>query len=297
MTIVSDTVTIAAAQMGPADDDKGVMVERMLTLLSQAGDAGVHVLCFPELALTPYFPAKLYDDIRPFFEEDFPPAVAEPLYRLAGELGISIILPYAERDGDGYYNTAAIFGAQGEVLGKYRKMHLPGWVEPKPEGFNCLEKRYFTPGDLGFPVFETPRATIGVQICYDRRFPEAARGLALNGAQVVFTPYVTPVPTQRPAEINPSELCLRASAHSNNCFVVGAAKAGVENGTRMIGNSIVVEPRTGNVVARAATDGDELVWAEVDLAQLKDIEKLDLLGDRRPEWYSAIAGTAPRERT
>ncbi|MEE9285718.1 MAG: nitrilase-related carbon-nitrogen hydrolase [Dehalococcoidia bacterium] len=293
---MSDTVRIAAAQMGPADQDKGVMVERMLALLSRAGEAGVHVLCFPELALTPYFPAQLYEDIRPFFEDEFPPAVAEPLLRLARELAVAIILPYAERDEDRYYNSAAILGPQGEVLGKYRKMHLPGWVEPKPEGFNCLEKRYFTPGDLGFPVFDTPRARIGVQICYDRRFPESARGLALNGAQIIFTPYVTPVPVKRPSEINPSELCLRASAHSNNCFVVGAGKAGVENGTRMIGNSIVVEPRTGNVVARASTDGDELVWAEVDLAQLKDIEKLDLMGDRRPEWYGAVAGATAKER-
>ena len=231
---MKDTLHVGAAQMGPADAEKGLMVERMLALLRQAGAAGVEVLCFPELALTPYFPALLCHDVSEFCETDFPPSVAEPLYRVARALPLGVILPYAEKTGDRVFNSAAIIGPEGEALGKYRKMHIPGWVEPKPDGWNCLEKRYFTPGDLGFPVYRMAGATVGLQICHDRRFPEAARSIALGGAQVIFTTYVTPISIQRTSDINPSELCLRASAHSNNGYVVCVGKAGGANATRML---------------------------------------------------------------
>ena len=285
---MSREITVAAAQMGPVSVDKGATVERMLVLLSEAAKVGVEVLCYPELSLSPYFPSQLYDSIDQFCEEEFPPRVGEPLYGLAKEHGIGLILPYAEKYGDRYYNSAVVLARDGKVLGRYRKMHIPGWIEPK-HGFNCLERRYFTPGDTGFPVFDTPPAAIATRICYDKRFPEMARGLALNGADVIFTASCSPVQEGDNADLNPGELCLRASAHTNNCYVVGAGRAGVEeDGMRWFGNSMIIEPQKGSVVARAATEGDELVWARIDLDRRIDTDRLDYLGDRRTECYGLL---------
>ncbi|MBI2867766.1 MAG: carbon-nitrogen hydrolase family protein [Chloroflexi bacterium] len=286
-------VRIGAAQLGPVTNDKRKTVERMVQLVEHAGKRGVEILSFPELALTPYFPGRVGDgapiDTEPFFESDSPPAIAAPLIRLAKKQAMCLILPYAEKDGSKRYNSAIVIGPDGESLGKYRKMHIPAWVGPRNGGYCCYEEQCFSPGDLGFPVFRLSKATIGVQICYDRRFPESARSLALSGAQIIFSPCATPQFSQPSSpQIHPGELSVRASAHFNNCFCVNVGKAGVENGLPMMGDTFVVDPIAGDVIARSATDSDELVCAGLDLARLRVDTMQGRITDRRPEWYGKV---------
>jgi predicted amidohydrolase len=177
-------------------------------------------------------------------------------------------------------------GDSGEVVGTYRKVHIPGTVEPNGEGNDILEKRYFTPGDLGFPVVDTGKARVGVQICYDRRFPESFRALGVNGAEIICTPYNTPAfDGDVEKGVDASDMCIRSAAYYNGCFAIGVGKGGVENGVRFIGGSFIAGP-SGEVLARAASDGDELVAATVDLEEITTPRKT---ADRRPAEYAVLA--------
>src|SRR5215470_1077852 len=178
-------LTVAAAQLGPSSATKADTVERMAALMEDAGRRGVELLSFPELSLTPYFATKVHASYDHFFEEQFPSLDTLPLFRAARRTGIHFVLPYAERENSNYYNSAVFVAPDGVILGKYRKTHIPGWVEPRWEGLNILEKRYFTPGDLGFSVISHPKAKLGALICYDRRFSESYRALTLSGAELL----------------------------------------------------------------------------------------------------------------
>ena len=278
-------VTIAAAQLGPASQTKGETVERMLGLLSEAKGAQVDFLCFPELALTEYFCTVVRDSVEEYFEIDLPSPLTKPLFKVAKEAKMSFVLPYAEKDGDQYFNSSAIVGEDGQVVGKYRKVHIPGTVEPKEDGTDILEKRYFTPGDLGFPVVDAGKARVGVQICYDRRFPESFRALGINGAEIICTPYNTPAfDGDVEKGIDGSDMCIRSAAYYNGCFAIGVGKGGVENDVRFIGGSLIVGP-SGEILARATSDGDELITAAVDLEEITTARKT---ADRRPSEYDVL---------
>lgn len=280
-------VTIAAAQLGPGSQTKGEAVERMLGLMSEAKNAQVEFLCFPELALTEYFCTVIRDSDSTewYFETEMPSPLTKPLFKAAKEAGMSFVLPYAEKDGDKYFNSSVIVGEDGQVVGKYRKVHIPGTVEPKEEGNNILEKRYFTPGDMGFPVVDAGIAKIGVQICYDRRFPESFRALGINGAEIICTPYNTPAfDGDVEKGIDGSDMCIRSAAYYNGCFAIGVGKGGVENDVRFIGGSLIVGP-SGQILARATSDGDELITATIDLDEITTERKT---ADRRPSEYNAL---------
>ena len=162
-------LTIAAAQLGPSSPSKEQTVLRMVRLLEDAGQQGVELLVFPELSLTPYFATKVHASVDPFFEKSLPSPVTQPLFAAACRTRLFLVLPYAELDNGKYYNSAVVIAPDGTILGKYRKMHIPGSIEPRWEGVNILEKRYFSNGDLGFPVVALPTTRIGTCICYDRR--------------------------------------------------------------------------------------------------------------------------------
>ena len=279
-------LTIAAAQMGPASGTRGETVERMVGLLAEAKAAQVDFLCFPELALTEYFCTVVRDSVEEYFESELPSPLTKPIFKAAKDAKISFVLPYAEKDGARYFNSSAIVDESGEVVGTYRKVHIPGTVEPSGEDNNILEKRYFTPGDLGFPVVDTGRARVGVQICYDRRFPESFRALGVNGAEIICTPYNTPAfDGDVEKGVDASDMCIRSAAYYNGCFAIGVGKGGVENGVRFIGGSFIAGP-SGEVLARAASDGDELVTATVDLEEITTPRKT---ADRRPSEYAMLA--------
>jgi predicted amidohydrolase len=178
---------------------------------------------------------------------------------------------------------------EGTILGKYRKTHIPGTVEPRWEGLNILEKRYFSLGDLGFPVVSIPKARVGTLICYDRRFSESYRSLALEGAEILCVPYNTPT-LGKPREVGQetSEVLLRAAAIENMVFIIAVGKAGVEDGAEYIGGSEVISP-TGRVLTKAQTEGDELVIAAIDLDEIAELkEKWDFFPDRRPQEYQRL---------
>ncbi|WP_342364117.1 nitrilase-related carbon-nitrogen hydrolase [Terrarubrum flagellatum] len=281
----------AAIQLGPASDTIAKTADRIVALVDEVGGRGVKLAALPELALTPYFAAKVQDVDCYFLREENEAAMAR-IAAAAKASGIALSLPFAELAGDSFYNSMAFLDEQGRRLGLFRKVHIPGQREPKPEGaFTILEKRYFTPGDLGFGVFATRSAKIGGLICYDRRFPESYRALGLAGAEVILVGYNTPAtpPTTLAKARRMSELAMRGGAYSTASYVIGAGKAGREDGARFIGGSLVIGP-DGEILARAKTEGDELVVAEIELAKVEALRKRwNYEENRRPEVYAAVA--------
>jgi predicted amidohydrolase len=292
---VARYVKVAAAQMGPNNEGTPVeaIVERMARLMDEAVASGANVLAFPEMALSPYFPKRIREDVEQFFSRDVPPAVLAPLIAKAQAAGLAWYVGFCERDGDRRFNTAVLIDERGGVRGRYRKIHLPGTnrVEPGVTG-RVHEPYYFDSGDTGYQVFETRYARIGIAICQDRRYSETYRCLGLGGAELALIGYNTPA---GPQALGLNELVMRAGAYENHMFVVGVAKAGVEDGLELIGGSCIISP-LGDVLAWAATTGDELVAANIDLDEtLAARERWNFFARRHPEHYSAI--TAPVAET
>ena len=289
-------VKVAAAQLGPNNEgvSREEVVERMLELLDQAVAEKVEILAYPELALTTYFPKRLRDDYDQFFETEMPPKALGPLLRRAGEAGIVCHVGFAEQDGARRFNTAILTDEMGALCGTFRKIHLPGAARPDPEGLaRVYEPHYFEAGDTGFRVFPTRTAKVGIAVCQDRRYGESYRCLGLLGAEIVLIGYNTPL---APLALAQNELVLRAGAYENSLFVVGIAKAGIEDGLEFIGGSCIVSPQ-GEVVARASTTGDELVAARIDLDQMLLARKRwNFFGRRHPEHYGLLTQPVRREQ-
>ncbi|MDP0928932.1 N-carbamoyl-D-amino-acid hydrolase [Paracoccus onubensis] len=295
-------IVIGAAQMGPNQkaDSRETIVARMLALLEEAARKGCTLVVYPELALTTFFPRWYMEDpaeIDRWFESEMPNAATQPLFDKARELQVAISFGYAELTEDGHhFNTQILTDRDGNIVAKYRKIHLPGHSEWDDErAFQHLEKRYFEPGDLGFPVWRTQDAIVGMLICNDRRWPEAYRVMGLQGVELVILGYNTPsVNSQNSGEgeekrLYHSELSMTAAAYQNSTWVVGVAKAGDEDGHPLMGGSIIVDPN-GYVVARAKTDGDELLVHEcdMDLSVFGKETIFDFARHRRIEHYGLI---------
>lgn len=258
-----------------------------LPFIEQAGKDGVQLLCLQEIFTGPYFPPskdfKWYDAAEP---ADGP--TVEALRPIARKYGMSIVAPIFERPAPGiYYNTAVVIDADGEILGKYRKTHIP---ECNP-GF--YEKFYFKPGNLGYPVFRTAHGVnVGVYICYDRHFPEGARLLGLAGAEVVFNPSATV------AGLSEYLWRLEQPAHAvANGYYVGAInRVGTEapwNIGEFYGQSYFVNPR-GQFVAVASRDKSELIVADLDLDLIEEVRRVwQFYRDRRPETYADLTKLLP----
>ena len=285
--------TVAAAQLGPSSNTKAQTVERMVALIKEAGRREVELLTFSELSLTPYFATRVHESWQDFPEDGLPSAVTQPLFEAARQAELHWIFPFAERENGQVYNTAVLIDPAGIIVQKYRKAHIPGVVEPRGQELDIFEKRYFTEGNLGFPVTALrtgESAKLGMLICYDRRFSEAYRALALDGAELICIPYNTPTFGRPPEEGHETaEILLRAAAIENQVFIVAAGKAGVEEGVEYIGGSEVISPE-GKVLAKAQTDGDELVVTTIDLDALTKLKaRWDFMPDRRPELYQTLA--------
>jgi N-carbamoyl-D-amino-acid hydrolase len=276
---MSRIVTVGAAQLGPIarTASRAQAVERLIALLRQAATHGCDLVVFPECALTAFFPHWYYDhqdDIDAYFEREMPNAATQPLFDCARELGIGFYLGFAElavENGSTHrFNTSILVDKGGRIVGKYRKVHLPGHAGHEPSRpFQNLEKRYFEVGNLGFPVFRAFGGIFGMAICNDRRWPETYRVMGLQGVEMILLGYNTPVHNPPSPEHDNlahfhNELVMQAGAYQNGCWVVGVAKAGNEDGVRQIGNSIIVAP-SGEIVAACSTEGDELALARCDL--------------------------------
>jgi predicted amidohydrolase len=276
---MSRILTVGAAQLGPIQraDSRASVVARMVDLLRQAKAHGCDVVAFPELALTTFFPRWFMQDqaeIDSFFEREMPGPETRALFEAAAEAKIGFQLGFAElvvQDGrTRRFNSAILVDRDGRIAGRYRKIHLPGHAEHEPwRAFQHLEKRYFEVGDLGWGVWRMMGANMGMAICNDRRWPETYRVMGLQDVEMVFIGYNTPrhnppAPDHdRLGEFH-NQLVMQAGAYQNATWIVGVAKCGVEEGCEMIGNSSIIAP-TGQVVAQALTQDDELVVARCDL--------------------------------
>lgn len=279
-------VRVAAGQLGPSGT-KSENAERMCTLLDKASGAGAQLVGFPELSLTPYFCLENNRDYEHFFEPLASPHLGCILDRAKG-LGIAVIVPFGEVDGIRYYNSSVVANREGTIVGRYRKIHIPGAFPLPGRGALVFEKLYFTPGDLGYPVMDLGFAKVGVQICYERNFPEGYRVLALRGAEIIYTP----TNLMRIGDVwtpDTWELVLRARAYENGCFVVGVNKAGHEGGLDFVGDSIVLSPKDGSVIARSTADTDDLLVVEIDLDDVTEARKrLPFMRDRQPWTYAPL---------
>jgi N-carbamoyl-D-amino-acid hydrolase len=297
-------INIACAQMGPIarTDSRSQIVKRQIELLREAKSRGAEFVVFPELAFTTFFPRWVLNDqaeIDSYFEREMPGSETQPLFEAARELGIGFYIGYAElAEEDGrtrHFNTSIIVGPNGEILGKYRKVHLPGHAEPVPgRDAQHLEKRYFEPGNLGFPVWRAMDGIVGMCICNDRRWPETYRVMALQGAEMVFVGYNTPDNHTGVFDFDQltgfhHQLSLQAGAYQNATWVAAAAKAGCEEGTNMIGLSMIVAP-SGQIVAMASTTGDEIISArcDLDMGVLYKRTIFDFARHREPSQYGLI---------
>jgi N-carbamoyl-D-amino-acid hydrolase len=305
-------VTVGAAQLGPIARTEGraQAVARLIALMREAGSHGCDLVVFPECALTAFFPHWYYerqDDIDAYFEREMPNAATQALFDCALEIGIGFYLGFAELTIEGgvthRFNTSILVDKTGKILGKYRKIHLPGHAEHEPwRPFQNLEKRYFEVGNLGFPVFRAFGGIVGMAICNDRRWPETYRVMGLQGVEMILLGYNTPVHNPPSPEHDNlahfhNELVMQAGAYQNGCWVVGVAKAGTEDGVRQIGNSIIVAP-SGEIMAACSTEGDELAIARCDLDLTLSYKNttFNFAKHRQPQAYGLIverAGAIP----
>jgi beta-ureidopropionase len=266
----------------PLERIREANIEKHMKFLDQAGRQGVQIVCMQEIFTGPYFCAEQNTRWYDATEKIPDGPTTRLMQEVAKKYSMAIVVPIYEEDETGvYYNTAAVIDADGTYLGKYRKSHIPHTAP----GF--WEKFYFRPGNLGYPVFKTQYADIGVYICYDRHFPEGARELGLNGAEIVFNPSATV------AGLSEYLWKLEQPAHAvANAFFVGAInRVGVEapwNIGEFYGQSYFCDPR-GQIVAQASRDKDELIVAELDLDKIREVRNVwQFYRDRRPETYGGL---------
>jgi predicted amidohydrolase len=304
---MSRRLTLAAAQLGPIQKAEGrdVAVGRMVRLMETAHRRGAEIVVFPELALTTFFPRWYEEDLAEadhWYEAALPSNATAPLFDAARRYGIAFHLGYAEKTLEGRrFNTAVFVDPSGALILKYRKVHLPGHAAYDPvRRVQHLEKRYFEPGDLGFPVIRAPVAgadvNVGLMICNDRRWPEAWRVLGLQQVELVMLGYNTPSLNMENRgfeahhlRVFHSHLSIQAGAYQNACFAVATAKAGTEDGHELFGHSIIVNPQ-GEIMAQATTWEDELIVAEADLGMCELGRRTIFAFERhrRPEHYRRI---------
>jgi beta-ureidopropionase len=271
---------------GSPAEIKEAMIQKHLPLIDEAGQKWVNILCLQEIFHGPYFCCE--QDIKWYqTAESVPGPIIERLSPYAKKYAMVMVIPVYERAIDGvYYNTAAVVDADGQYLGKFRKIQIPHtWP-----GF--WEKFYFKPGNLGFPVFDTAYAKIGIFICYDRHFPECARILALKGAEILFNPSATTAGKSQYLW----ELEQPAQAVANGVFIGANNRVGLEKPWefgRFYGSSYFVDPK-GEILVKGSEDRDEIVIADLDLEQIREVrDGWQFFRDRRPEMYGEISQQLP----
>jgi len=266
----------AAGVQMKCSEDKKKNLEKAQVLAEVAVQSGAKIICFQELFQTHWFPM----DIRPchfHLAEEVPGPTTEVMQRFARRTEAALVLPFFEKDPRGlYFNTAVIVNADGEILGKYRKVHVPQiplWEE----------KAYFQPGDQGFPVFQTRYARVGVQICWDNFFPEGARILALKGAQIIFAPTAAAFASQGKWE---KAICANAAA--SGLYIFRVNRVGGEAKQDFYGKSFCASPE-GELVDQPSGMQEGVVVATIDLQEIERTRRIwTFLQDRRPETYREI---------
>ena len=292
---------LAVAQMGPVNlaDTRSVVVKRLLEMLREAKSRQADLVVFSELALTTFFPRYWMDDreaVEKYFERTMPNPVVQPLFDEAKKLGVGFYLGYAELTPEGRrFNTAILVNKNADIVGKYRKIHLPGHADHKVDApFQHLEKKFFEVGDLGFRVWPMLDANIGMCLCNDRRWPETYRVMSLQSAELVVLGFNTPswnIHWNEPPHLRMFHhlITLQASAYQNVLWIGAAAKCGFEDGYHMIGGSVIVSP-TGEIVAQSSGEEDEVIFSQIDLSLGDNFRKnvFNFAKHRSPEHYRLI---------
>jgi predicted amidohydrolase len=300
---MSRIVTVGAAQLGPIQraDDRASVVARLLELLRRGAAAGCDLIVFPELALTTFFPRWFVEDITEadhWYETAMPSPVTAPLFEEAKRLSVGFCLGYAELTPDGHrFNTQILVDKSGGTVAKYRKVHIPGHEHHEPDRpFQHAERYYFEPSDEGFGVWQAFGGRMGMMICNDRRWPESYRVMGLKGVEMILCGYNTPIhyvpdPSQDILQGFHNALVMQSGAYQNGTWVVGVAKAGVEEGVDSLGQSMIVAP-SGQIVAQTLSTDDELITARCDLDWCRRYKEtlFDFGRYRRPEVYGPITG-------
>lgn len=284
------TITVAAAQTGPVlSDDIGPGVAQACRMVEEGAGKHVDIICFSELFLTPFFPNRLEKNFEKWFIE-LSDARLRPLLETAKKNKIALLLPFGEKRGRNFHNATAVFAKDGRLVGTYRKTHIPAIFPSELKGgTGSYEKFYFTPGD-DFPVFDVDGVKIGIQICYDRKFPEGSRMLAVRGAEIIFMPICAASYGESKLRDKAWDLPLRARAYENGTFVVAVNRAGDEHGRRHLGHSMIVSPIGGEILLEAGEEKSELLVQTIDLDDVRVAQtSLPWWRDRRPELYADLA--------
>jgi predicted amidohydrolase len=294
----------AAAQMGPISraETRKDTVRRLINLMREAKSRNADLVVFPELARTTFFPRWLIEDpieLASYYEASMPGPDTTPLFEEGKKLGIGFYLGYAElevKNGvERRFNTSILVDKKGVIVGKYRKVHLPGHSEPQPNrAHQHLEKRYFEPGNLGFGVWRAFDGVMGMCICNDRRWPETYRVMGLQSVDRIMLGYNTPYDHTGYKDIDSltqfhNHLSMQAGAYQNATWVVGTAKCGVEEGSNMVGQSVIIAP-SGEIAAMCSTLEDEVISArcDLDLGRRYRDTIFDFSKHREPEAYRRI---------
>lgn len=283
---MADSVRVGLIQL-TAEDTPAANIRKTIPRIEEAAAQGAKIIGLQEMCTTKYFcvtqDPKNFDLAEPI--ETGPSVTA--LAKVAKRLGVVIVAPLFEaRGSEVYHNTAAVIDADGSVLGKYRKMHIP-----QDPGFE--EKFYFTPGDLGFRNWQTAHGNIGVLICWDQWYPEAARLTALSGADILFYPTAIGwLPEEKaalgPAQHNAWETVQRGHGVANGCFIAATNRVGTEGRTQFWGQSFVSDPY-GEIVARASVEKEEVLLADCDLARQREFRRIwPFFRDRRIDAYGDL---------
>jgi predicted amidohydrolase len=301
---MSRIVTVAAAQLGPIQkaETREQVVARMLALMDEAKAQGADLIIYPELALTTFFPRWYHEDraeADAWFEAAMPNPAVQPLFDRALAHGMGMSFGYAELTPQGqHFNSSILVDKSGAIVGKYRKIHLPGHVEYDPtRAHQHLEKRYFEPGDLGFPVWRTMGGLMGMCICNDRRWPETYRVMGLQGVEMIVLGFNTPSVNGHKAKEGMAQrlfhhrLSVQAGAYQNSCWVVAVAKAGSEDGHHLMGGTLIVNP-DGEIVAELEGEADGIIVHACDLDDTRFGKQtiFDFKMHRRIEHYGPITG-------
>ncbi|GAU80157.1 N-carbamoyl-D-amino-acid hydrolase [Bosea sp. BIWAKO-01] len=299
---MSRLLTVAAAQLGPIHraDDRASVVRRMIALMQQAKARGADFVIYPELALTTFFPRWYCEDrveADQWFETAMPGPDTQPLFDTARALGMAMSFGYAELTPEGrHFNSSILVDRTGEIIGKYRKVHLPGHAERDPtRAHQHLEKRYFEPGDRGFPVWRFENGLVGMAICNDRRWPETYRVMGLQGVEMVVLGYNTPTTnghskTETLADrLFHHRLSVQAGAYHNSTWVVAVAKAGVEDGFPLFGGTLIADP-SGKIVGELDHEEDGLLIhaCDLDATRFGKETMFNFAAHRRVEHYDLI---------
>jgi predicted amidohydrolase len=258
-----------------ATNDKKTNIEKGLTAVKEAAGNGANIICFAELAFTPFYPQKPAGNNILDLAEPIPGPTTEVFAALAKELGVVIVLNLFEHDGDKTYDSSPVINIDGKILGTTRMLHITEYA--------CFhEQGYYKPGNTGVPVYDTPFGKIGVSICYDRHYPEYMRALALNGAEIVFIPQAGAV-GEWPEGLYEAEM--RVAAFQNGYFTALCNRVGKEECLTFAGESFVCNPG-GKVIARAGEGTEEILYCDIDLELVKNSHAKKLFfRDRRSELY------------